>query len=165
MDSYTAITTRRSVRKYLKKKIHSDDLKIIVNSGIWAPSGLNNQPWKFQIINDKDKIKAISRFTQYQIIIENAQSLICVFLDKSQIYNREKDLMAIGACIQNMLLTAWQLGIGSCWLGEILNQKDKVCSCLSINNDLELMAVISLGYPKGADLKGKRKELSGFLLE
>jgi len=80
-------------------------------------------------------------------------------------YNRGKDLMAIVACIQNILLVTWQLGIGSCWLGEVLNQKDDVCSYLSISKNLELMAIISLGYLAGLNLKGKRKEQSSFLVE
>ena len=42
MDSYTAIKTRISVRKYSKKKISDNNIKTIINAGIWAPSGLNN---------------------------------------------------------------------------------------------------------------------------
>lgn len=74
--------------------------------------------------------------------------------------NRDKDLMAIGACIQNMCLEAHSLGIGTCWLGEILNKKDEVLNYLGLGKDLELSAVITLGYPdRKKELKSKRREL------
>ncbi|MFH1062694.1 MAG: nitroreductase [Candidatus Omnitrophota bacterium] len=164
MNCYKIISTRRSIRKYAKKQISDDTLKTIINAGIWAPSGLNNQPWKFQIICNESQKNIISEFTKYSAIIKSAQVLVCIFLDKNEMYNRDKDLMSIGACIQNMLLSSWELGIGSCWLGEILNRKEEVCSYLSVTKDLELMAVISLGYPEAASGKGQRKDISDFLL-
>jgi len=62
----------------------------------------------------------LARFTKYGHIIKSADKVILVFLDRASSYHYEKDLLAVGACIQNMLLAAFSLGIGSCWLGEIL---------------------------------------------
>ncbi|HEC68845.1 MAG TPA: hypothetical protein ENI31_00960 [Candidatus Omnitrophica bacterium] len=73
--------------------------------------------------------------------------------------------MAIGACIQNMLLCAQELGIGSCWLGEILNKKEKVRKLLNIDKNYELMAVVSIGYPLKKPNKGKRKRLKTLILD
>jgi nitroreductase len=164
MNCYNIIIARRSIRKYSKKQISEAVLMKIINAGLWAPSGLNNQPWKFQVIINKEQKDIISKFTKYSAIIKSAQVLLCVFLDKNQMYNRDKDLMSIGACIQNILLRAWELGVGSCWLGEILNRKNEICSYLSIPESLELMAVISLGYPAGITKKGQRKDISSFLV-
>ena len=80
-------------------------------------------------------------------------------------YDRDKDIMAIGACIQNMLLQAYCLGIGSCWLGEILNKKNEVREALRVKSDYELMAVISFGYAKKQSGKGSRKKIQGFILK
>ena len=55
--------------------------------------------------------------------------------------------MAIGARIQNMLLAAHTLSLGACWLGEILNKREEVATYLNLDADLELTAVVTLGYP------------------
>jgi len=82
-----------------------------------------------------------------------------VFLDKDESYDRTKDIQAIGACIQNMLLAIHALGLGGVWLGEILKNKDKVSKVLDAPDNLELMAVVALGYPAEKDRKGSRKGL------
>jgi nitroreductase len=158
-----AIKKRRSIRRYTEKMPNEEDIRKILEAAIWAPSGLNNQPWKFKVINDKDEKDGLAKFTSYGKIIKRAQAAICVFLDKDTMYNREKDTMAIGACIQNILLQAHALGIGTCWLGEILNKKEQVEKYLKVRPAYELMAVITLGYP-GEKAAGSRKKLKGFLV-
>ncbi len=79
--------------------------------------------------------------------MRNAKVAIAVFLDKDSSYDYTKDVLGIGACIENMILQAWSLGIGSCWLGEILKNKDKVAELLKAPESYELMCVLALGYP------------------
>jgi nitroreductase len=142
-----AIFNRRSVRKFKDTPVSHEDLDMILESGRWAPSGLNNQPWRFAIIRDKETRKKLAAHTSYGKIISDATCCIAVFYDIPAGYNRDKDILAIGACIQNMLLAAYSLGIGSVWLGEILNKKSGVNGVLGIDADNELMAVIAMGYP------------------
>jgi len=165
MDIIDVIKQRRSIREYKNKAPDDSDIEKILEAGRWAPSGLNNQPWKFLIIKENNLKNVIAKFTKYGHIIKSAPVIICVFLDKSSTYNRDKDLMAIGACIQNMSLAAYGLGLGTCWLGEILNQKEKVHQYLNTDNDLELAAVLSLGYPAGDIAEGCRKGLKNFLIK
>jgi nitroreductase len=63
------------------------------------------------------------------------------------VFTPDEDVLAVGASIQNMLLTIHALGLGGVWLGEILKNKDKVKELLGADQDLELMAVVALGYP------------------
>ena len=161
----TTIKTRRSVRQYKEIIPENADIKKILEAGRWAPSGLNNQPWRFLIIKDKDIINGLSGFTKYSKIIKGAPVLILVFLDLKASYNRDKDLMAIGASIQNMLLEAHSLKLGACWLGEILNKKEDVRKFLKLNKYLELTAVISLGYPVEKRLRSNRKPLRELLIK
>lgn len=158
-----AIKQRRSIRQYAEKVPEEKDIQKILEAAIWAPSGLNNQPWKFKVIKDKNEKDGLVKFTSYGRIIKNAPVAICVFLDKGAMYSREKDTMAIGACIQNMLLQAHALGLRTCWLGEILNKKQGVEKYLKTHSDYELMAVVTLGY-SGKKPTGSRKKLKGFLL-
>ena len=153
------IKTRRSIRKFTSQEIEEKQLNQIIEAGIWAPSGLNNQPWKFAIIKDPDTKKSLANLTHYSTIIAEAQVCIAVFLDGALSYDRTKDIQAIGACIQNMLLALHALGFGGVWLGEILKNKDKVSKVLSAPENLELMAVIALGHPAEKGGKGERKSL------
>ncbi|MBU2064151.1 MAG: nitroreductase family protein [Candidatus Omnitrophica bacterium] len=160
-----AIRQRRSVRKYRPDMPDAEDVRRILAAGTWAPSGLNNQPWKFMLVKGKQHKDRLAEFTKYSKIIENAPLAICVFLDKGAAYNREKDIMAVGACVQNILLFAHKLGYGTCWLGEILNRKEQVQKFLKSDSDCELMAVITMGYPAERASKGRRKTLKHFILK
>jgi nitroreductase len=119
-----------------------------MESGLWAPSGRNNQPWKFAVIRDSTLKGSLSSFTHYGSVIKNAPVCIAVFLDHARVYDRTKDVQAVGASIQNMLLTIHSMGLGGVWLGEILKNKEKVGELLGAGKDLELMAVVALGYPR-----------------
>ena len=119
-DILKIIKGRRSIRKFNIKKVEKDKIRNILTAGRWAPSGLNNQPWRFVLIESQKYKDKIAQLTEYGGIIKKAPIAILVFLDKNSSYDRDKDIMAIGACVQNMLLEAHSLGLGSCWLGEIL---------------------------------------------
>lgn len=163
MDTIKAIKKRRSIRKFKNKKIDRSKIKKILETGRWAPSGLNNQPWKFKLIEDKDLKRKIAKLTDCSFIVESANCLICVFLDKNKVYNMEKDLQSTGACIQNMLLAATSLGVGTCWLGEILNNRGKVHSLLKMPSNLKLEAVVALGIP-AVSPKSKRLDLERLII-
>ena len=159
-----AIKQRRSIRQYTKEVPKDKDIRKIIEAGIWAPSGLNNQPWKFKTVRGDQKNNLV-KFTKYGDVLKDAPLAICVFLDNGATYNREKDIMAVGACIQNMLLQAYELGLSTCWLGEILNRKEDVEKSVGADSDYELMAVITLGYSDEEVTKGCRKGLKSFILK
>ena len=159
MDFFEIIKTRRSIRKFKDKPVSDEVINKIIEAGMWAPSGMNNQPWKFAVIKDSSLKNKISKLTHYSKIILSADALIAVFLDHSVSYDRTKDVQAIGACIQNMLLFIHSMGLGAVWLGEILKNKDKILELLKGSKDLELMAVIALGHPAEKGGKGNRKGL------
>ena len=141
------IKSRRSIRKYKKETISDHIVEDILEAAKWAPSGLNNQPWRFVLIKDQTYKMQLSDLTHYSAIILNCVFCIAVFYNKPSGYHREKDIMSIGACIQNMLLQAHSHGIGSVWLGEILKNSDRVNEILGIEPVNELMALVSFGYP------------------
>jgi nitroreductase len=122
-------------------------LNQILECALWAPSGKNNQPWKFAIIQDTVLKESLAGLTHSRSIIQEAPVCVAVFLNHSKVYDRTKDVQAIGACIQNMLLAAHSLGLGGVWLGEILKNKEKVGDLLGADRELELMAVVAFGHP------------------
>jgi len=151
------IKSRRSIRKFISEPIDDAMIDQILTAGIWAPSGKNNQPWKFAVVKDRELLNSLAQLTLYSKIIENAPYCIAVFLDHNLSYDRTKDCQAIGACIQNMLLSIHDMGLGAVWLGEILRNKETVAELLNAPSNLELMAVVALGRPAEKRGKGKRK--------
>ena len=160
MNLIKLIKTRRSIRRFTDESVSDELIDKIIEAGIWAPSGKNNQPWKFAIIKDQDLKAQVAELTHYSKCVLSAHVLIAVFLDNSSGYHEIKDAQAIGACLQNMLLTIHDEGLGAVWLGEILKNSDKVRELVTGSKDLELMAVIAIGYPAEKGGKGSRKELN-----
>lgn len=158
------IRSRRSIRKFKTEEIPEDRIYEILEAGIWAPSGLNNQPWRFIILKDRDFRDKISKLTKYSRIITSADFCIAVFYNKATGYDRDKDLMAIGSCIQNMLLYSSSAGIGSVWLGEILKNKLEINRLLDVDESCEFMALIAFGIPDEAPLS-ERSDIKKMLLK
>lgn len=155
-----AIKTRRSIRQFTQGPVSDEMVNQIIESGLWAPSGKNNQPWQFAIIRDSTLKEFLAALTHYRSIIQGASVCIAIFLDHSRVYDRTKDVQAVGACIQNMLLTIHSLGLGGTWLGEIIKNKEKVRQLLEADKDLELMAVVAIGQPaKRQHKSGERESL------
>ncbi|MEA1984897.1 MAG: nitroreductase [Euryarchaeota archaeon] len=158
-DMIDTILTRRSVREFTREIISKQEIDTILDCGRWAPSGLNNQPWKFVVVQERDTIDQLSQCTHYRDVVKGANLLIGVYLDKDTQYNHTKDILAIGAAIQNMLLACEDLGLGAVWLGEILNQSDRVNAILQAPPSLELMAVLAIGHPVSKKRTSHRKDL------
>ena len=142
MDIIEEITSRRSVRRFTSEPVSDELIDRILESGRWAPSGLNNQPWRFAVVKDRELITEISKLTHYDKVVRGAQVLLPVFIATEKIYHREKDIQGIGACLQNMLLEIHSLGMGAVWLGEIIRSNVLIKQLLGLGNDLELMAVV-----------------------
>ncbi len=160
----SAIYSRRSVRQYAQDPIEDAKIKEIIKAGMWAPSGLNNQPWRFAIVKDPELKKKFEPLTKYSRVIKGAKVLLPVFIDKNAMYHPVKDHQAIGACIENMLLAAHSLGLGAVWLGEILKSDKEIRKLLGLGDDLELMAVVALGYPASRDQKSRRKDMKELIV-
>ena len=160
-----AIYNRRSRREFTDQIVDVSVLNEIIKAGIWAPSGLNNQPWRFVVITDPSVIKELSATTHYTHIVEGAPALIAVYLDTQTMYDEVKDHQAVGACIQNMLLAIEDLGLGGVWLGQILKNKNDVSDILGVGDEYDLMAVLALGHPAKTDQQSNRKNLEDFILK
>ncbi len=163
MEILDIIKNRRSVREFLDKEVDDFLIEKILDAGRWAPSGLNNQPWRFAVVRDSELKDGLAKQTKYGHIIQGAPISIAVFLDNSAGYDRTKDVQAMGACIQNMLLAAHSLGLGTCWLGEILNKKEAVREILNVPGEFELMAVIAVGHPAEKQRTSERKPMEELL--
>ncbi len=158
-----SIVQRRSIRKYQQADVSDENINLILEAGRWAPSGLNNQPWRFQVLRDKKILDEVSQKTHYSQIVKDSPVCIAVFYHLPSGYNRDKDMMGLGAAIQNMLLAIHAIGLGAVWLGEILNKKEEVQQVLGSGEDIELAAIIAVGHPAEKPSK-ERKSLSELVI-
>ncbi len=153
------IKSRHSIRRYSQRQVDDDLLEQILEAGRWAPSGQNNQPWRFVVVRSESVRGELAGMTKYGKIIERAPVSICTFMHKPSMYNQIKDVQGIGACLENMLLMAHGLGLGAVWLGEILKNADQVSRAVGLNEDYELMAVVALGWPEGDPKQTARMDM------
>jgi nitroreductase len=159
MEVLETIRTRRSIRKFKDQEVSDELIEQILTAGIWAPSGRDNQPWRFAVIKDKKLKSEIAKLTKHTDILENAPVIIPVFVDHNVTYDVIKDSHSIGACIQNMLLAIHSLGLAAVWIAEILKNKEEVGKLCNAPEKYELMAVVTFGYGAETGGKGKRKGL------
>lgn len=159
-----AIHERRSVRQFTDAPVSRDLIMAAIEAASWAPSGLNNQPWRFAIIWDKPLQEALAALTKYSNILKSASVLITVFLDKEASYDYTKDCQAVGACLQNLLLSLHSMDLGAVWIGEILKNKEDVRKPLKLPERLELMAIVAVGHPAHRNQKSPRKPIEELIL-
>lgn len=164
MDILEILKARRSIRKFQETPVSEELIEKLLEAGRWAPSGMNNQPWRFAVVTESKTREEIAKLTRYSRIVSSARLLIPVFLDKEHSYHQIKDAQAVGACLQNMLLEAHSLGLGAVWLGEIIRSDAQIRELLGLGNELELMAVLAMGYPAENPGDGKRKELKDLIV-
>jgi nitroreductase len=164
MDTAEAIRGRRCVREFTEDAVSEEELDALIEAARWAPSGLNNQPWRFMKVTDRTLISELAELTRYRGLVAGAPSLIAVFLDRSEMYDRTKDLQSSGAAIENMLLAAHDRGLGACWLGEILNRREDAEDLLEVSDDMELMALVAVGWPVSRERVGVRHPLEKFVI-
>jgi nitroreductase len=159
-----AIKERRSIRRFLDAPVSRDLVVAALEAASWAPSGLNNQPWRFALLWDRESKEALAALTRYSETLKSAALLIGVFLDGKASYDRIKDCQAVGACLQNLLLAIHSFDLGAVWIGEILKNGDRVLEVLNLPKRLELMAVVAAGHPAHRGWSSQRRPIGELIL-
>lgn len=163
MELEEVIQKRRSIRKYLPKKVEKETLEAILKQGILAPSAKNGQPWRFVVIQENEMLKneiadLVQKSGEARIIqgkkgesiintaniIKQAPVLILVFNSFGEHF-LEPNIQSIGACIENICLSATNLGLGSLWIANTNYAKTEI-QALFPEQEGSLVAAISLGY-------------------
>jgi len=151
-EIYKIITQRRTIRRFKPKKIPLNILKKLVNCARLAPSAGNLQVLEYIIVNDKKLCAKIFPYLRWAGYIhpkgvpppEKRPSAYIVVLVDIKKANKEYFAYDVGAAVENILLFAWSLGIGSCWMKSI--QRKKITSLLKVPSHMMVDSVISLGF-------------------
>ncbi len=165
-----AIKSRRAIRSFEDKPLPDSAIQTLLEAATYAPSAINVQPWKFSIVTNKEAMKQLSDTAKPALIrmlpdvgeeglvglkkrlsdpnfniFYNAPLLIFVSGVKSPYAVYDCSMAA-----QNMMLAAYTLGVGSCWIGTAvgLANDPKIKTELGVPNDHEVHAAIIFGYTK-----------------
>lgn len=144
MDTFTAIFSRRSVRQFLPKPVSRADLQKIVQAGIEAPSGCNMQLRQYVIVDEPavmDQLRPLSK------AIGAAPAAIVLLVEPKGTPYGEFWIQDISAAMQNMLLAATALGLGSCWVeGALRRCEDKLRAALHVPPQLRVWSLMPVGH-------------------
>lgn len=118
----STIFIRRSIRSFIKeKKVEPEKVDILLRAAMQAPSACNKQPWEFLILDDEKVIDSIAPIDKHYVLAAKAPLVIIVLGNEKTTYRGENGLawypQDLSASIQNMLLQAVELGLGSVWIG------------------------------------------------
>lgn len=147
------IISRRSIRRYEKKDIPEEVLNQILEAGRNAPSAANMQPIHFIILKDNEIKKKLS--TIFSRFLKDAPIVIVGCADIRARITGKWAIIDATIAMQNMVIAAWNLGVGSCWIGAF-NEK-KVKENLKIPDKWKVVALITLGYPAEQPKLRKKK--------
>jgi len=152
MNVSEAVAKRRSIRDYSEKKVEREKIDEIVDSFFWAPSAGNLEA-RDLIIVEKEGLKLkLSKAAFGQAFIAQAPVVFVVCADtKTVISYGERGihlycLQDAAAGVQNMLLTATSLGLGSCWVGAF--NETEVAELLELPEHARPVAIVPVGYSK-----------------
>lgn len=153
MDVYGAILGRRSIRKYEDKPLDEGQLEKLLEAGRWAPSAGNTQPWRFVVVTDGDVKRRLAADAYGQRFIAKAPMVIGVLalpdVSSRSYGDRGRHLYSIqdtAAAVQNILLAAYGMGLGTCWVGAF--DERAVSITLGCGPDERPVALIPIGWPK-----------------
>lgn len=144
------IITRRSTRKYERKPVSDDQIQQLLKAAMYAPSAGNEQPWHFVVVRDRKMLDEITRHHPYAQMLKQAPLAIVPCCDTGTVkYEGMFWVQGISAAIQNILLQAEHLGLGTCWCGVYPRQElvDKISKILHLPPDIIPVAVVAAGYP------------------
>ena len=185
MDLFTALHTRRSIRRYIDQPVPPDLIDRLLDAATRAPSAHNSQPWRFAVVTtsdmkvqladrmgerlradrlrEADRVEEIDRdVARSRERITSAPVIVVVCLSTIDLDDQLERLMAmqsVAASTENLLLAAHEAGLGACWMAAPLYCPDVVREVLHLPDEWEAQALITIGYP--AD-EGKRKERVDF---
>ena len=153
--------SRRSVRRYLPGPVPDEMLQQILEAGRWAPSANNQQPWAFIVVQDEEIRQQVAHHATYYLArharVEEAPLLIVLCGQvRSRMYR--KCLRGdVGMAGMQMMLQAKALGLGTCWIDGLA--REEISKILRIPDYLEIVGLITVGFPAETPLDTPRKPL------
>jgi len=152
MELSEAIKGRRCIRAFKQRDVPEEAVEKLIDAARHAPSAGNIQPWEFVIVRKLEVKKKLARAALHQAFVEEAPAVIVVCANEKRSSmgygSRGKTLYCIqdtAAATQNILLTAFSLGLGACWIGAF--NEDEAKRALNAPEGIRPVAIVPVGYP------------------
>lgn len=144
-----ALFKRRSVRQYTDKDVDEASLKRILAAGMTAPSAGDEQPWHFIVVRDKETLKALGGCGPYAKPAAAAPLAIVVCGELALERYKGYWVQDCSAAVENMLIEATALGLGTVWLGvhPVEDRVRYIRELFGLEKGIMPFAVIPVGYP------------------
>jgi len=143
MDVSEVIRTKRAIREFTDRPIPEEAVRAILNAGRRAQSSKNSQPWRFIVIREKARLKALSEMGTFAGHLAGAAVGVAILTRPPE--ERWSVMFDAGQAAAYMQLAAWELGIGSCMA--TIYEPEKARKLLGFPDDVHIRAAISFGYP------------------
>lgn len=140
MEVFECVKSLSSIRSYQNKEAPEEVMMEVLEAGRLAPSAHNDQPWEFILVRDKGVLKELEKYCISGRFISQVSFGVVVVTDPSSKWYEIDTTRAV----QNMVLTAWSRGLGSCWIGRL--DIDGLKSYLGIPSKLHVLTVLPFGY-------------------
>lgn len=145
MELWQAIRDRRSIRKYTSELVDQETIYKIIEAGIWAPSACNIQGWKYIVLDSPEVIKTIYKSGGASFLQNVKQAIVVLYENQTDNVEYQDHIQSAAASIQNMLLMAHSLKVGTCWVNNIPNKRI-LRKILNIPFSYDPIALITIGY-------------------
>jgi nitroreductase len=136
MDTWLAVASRREVREYADRELPEELVSRILDAGRLAGSAKNRQPWRFLVVEDAEARERLADAVYEPTNVRGAKLVVAVLAKAS---------LDTGRAMQNMLLAAWNDGVGSCPNG--IADPDRAREALGLGEEDELAIVLTFGWP------------------
>ena len=144
------IFKRRSIRKFTDQPVEIEKLTLLLQAGMAAPSAMNNQPWEFIVVTHPDQLEKIRKGFIFGKYNAPAAIVVCKNSKKQKRAAVERFwVQDCSAAVENILIAAVSLGLGTVWLGvyPITKMSRVVTEIFSLPEHVAPLAVIYVGYP------------------
>ena len=156
-DFHSLLLNRRSIRKYQDKDLSAEDVKLLLEAALLAPTSKNQRSWSFTVVEDKDQLAQLSQCKpQFATPISRCKLAVIVSADVMVSDVWVEDASIAAAYIQ---LQAEALGLGSCWIqvrerfgADGVPANEYVHNVLDIPLQLQVLSIIAVGH-KGMERK------------
>ena len=173
------IMTRRSIRDYKEEPVCREAMAEILKCGIYAPSAMNMQPWAVRVVDSKEFLDGVTAIAvaqnpklaeqpNFRNFFRNAPTVAFIACPIES-YSGEFDS---GLLAENMMISAWSKGIGSCCLGSVVPvmsspEAQPYLERLQLPADYKLLVAIAFGYPAETFVPAvpERDETKAFYIE
>lgn len=150
MNLKDAILARRSCRHFTDEIIPDEFVQELLESAMAGPSAHNRQPWEFYVVRSPELLENLHEVSRYSKM--GSTLIIVVACNRERAFKEPWNTIWIQDCsaaIENMLLTATDLGLGSCWCGLHPNEEvvDRARKMLGVNETIVPMGMVQLGFP------------------